>query len=45
MLEENQLLIHMEIKTLKRAVADPSEHIEFVHKKHLTNFIVHARMK
>lgn len=45
MLEESQLLIHMEIQTLKRAVADPSEHIEFVHKSHLTNFIVPACMK
>lgn len=45
MLKESQLLIHVEIQVLKRAVVGPSAQIEFVHKRYLTNFIVRALMK
>lgn len=44
-LKESQLLIHMEIQILKRAVADPSAQIGFVHKTHLMDFIVHTLVK
>lgn len=43
MLKESQLLIHVEIQTLK-SCSYPSAQTAFVHKRYLIDFIVHALM-